>query len=177
MVEAPAVSIKHFIICGDWRFSASVRLMARDSFPIIVHTFLLRGASVLLLRRADTGFADGMYGLPGGHLQAGERIGAAAIRECHEETGVEIERGNLLPVCVMPYITETSQGVDFIFRCDRFVGEPQIGESERCDDLRWCELSALPSNTVDFVGVAAAHLDDARVRYDWLIEYGWPDGA
>jgi ADP-ribose pyrophosphatase YjhB (NUDIX family) len=151
--------------------------MARDRFPIIVHTFLLRADSVLLLRRVSTGFADGMYGLPGGHLHAGERIASAAVRECREETGVEIELENLLPVCVMPYITETGQGVDFIFRCERFVGEPRIGEPERCDDLRWCELSALPSNTVGFVRVAAAHLDDARARDDWLVEHGWPDSV
>lgn len=147
--------------------------MTRDRFPIIVHTFLLRGASVLLLRRADTGFADGMYGLPGGHLHAGERISAAALRECREETGVEIELDDLLPVCVMPYITASDQGVDFIFRCERFAGEPHIGEPERCDDLRWCELSALPSNTVGFVGVAVEHLD----AHDWLVEHGWPDSV
>ena len=32
---------------------------------------------LLLLRRANTGFMDGRYGLPGGHRQAGEGVTAA----------------------------------------------------------------------------------------------------
>lgn len=154
--------------------------MTRDSFPIVVHTFLARGDEVVLLRRANTGFADGMYGLPGGHVHAGERVTGAAIRECREEAGVEIDRADLEPLCVMPYIMDAGQGIlmdagqgiDFIFRCERFRGEPRIGEPDRCDDLRWFPSNALPDNTIGFVRVALEHLDGDA----WLIEHGWgPD--
>ena len=51
----------------------------RSSFVIVVHTLVFNAAGeLLLLRRANTGFMDGRYTLPGGHRQAGEGVGAAA---------------------------------------------------------------------------------------------------
>ncbi|MEJ2132138.1 MAG: NUDIX domain-containing protein [Gammaproteobacteria bacterium] len=146
--------------------------MARDTFPIIAHTILRRGDDVLLLRRVNTGFADGLYALPGGHVKAGEPVTGAAVRECREETGLTIEVRDLVPVCVMPYIMPGGQGVDFIFRCERFTGEPRIGEHERCDELRWCHVDALPTNTVGFVREVVAHV----AQDPWLIEHGWESG-
>ncbi|MGB1592331.1 MAG: NUDIX domain-containing protein, partial [Promethearchaeia archaeon] len=36
---------------------------------------------VLLSRRLNTGFRDGQWGLPAGHVNPGESITAAAVRE------------------------------------------------------------------------------------------------
>ncbi|WP_063826668.1 NUDIX domain-containing protein [Parafrankia discariae] len=44
---------------------------------------------VLLIRRAHAPYA-GMWALPGGHVEVGERISAAAVRELAEETGVHL---------------------------------------------------------------------------------------
>lgn len=63
--------------------------MGRVRLPVAVHTFLLRSGSVLLLRRCNTGFEDGNYGLVGGHLEGGESVTQAAIRECREEVRVD----------------------------------------------------------------------------------------
>jgi 8-oxo-dGTP pyrophosphatase MutT (NUDIX family) len=41
-------------------------------------------------RRANTGFKDGWYTLPAGHVKPGERFAEAAVREAREETGVSI---------------------------------------------------------------------------------------
>jgi 8-oxo-dGTP diphosphatase len=48
---------------------------------------------LLLIRRRNEPYA-GRYALPGGFVEAGERVEAAALRELKEETGVagEIER-------------------------------------------------------------------------------------
>ena len=43
-----------------------------------VHLILTEGSKVLLLRRANTGFADGSWSLPGGSLENGETLPAAA---------------------------------------------------------------------------------------------------
>ena len=40
-----------------------------------------------MVRRTNTGFQDGSYGPAGGHLEDGETIKQAAIRECKEEKG------------------------------------------------------------------------------------------
>ena len=45
------------------------------------YVLLLDGCKVLLSRRMNTGFQDGLFGLPAGHLNKGESVVSAAIRE------------------------------------------------------------------------------------------------
>jgi ADP-ribose pyrophosphatase YjhB (NUDIX family) len=51
---------------------------------------VFRGDSVLLIRRGG-GAMQGLWSLPGGHIEPGERAMEAARREVLEETGVEAE--------------------------------------------------------------------------------------
>ena len=121
----------------------------RSSFVIVVHTLVFNAAGeLLLLRRANTGFMDGHYALPGGHRQTGEEVTAAAIRECREEARIEI--ADIKPIVVMPY----EGGVDFIFEARRWSGAPGIGEPDKCDDLVFAPVDVLPSPRVAFVEAA-----------------------
>jgi 8-oxo-dGTP diphosphatase len=52
---------------------------------------------VLLVERGK-GPSRGIWSLPGGHIEAGETARAAALRELHEETGVEAEIAGLADV-------------------------------------------------------------------------------
>lgn len=51
---------------------------------------VFRGDAVLLIRRGG-GALQGLWSLPGGHIEAGERAIEAARREVLEETGVAAE--------------------------------------------------------------------------------------
>jgi NADH pyrophosphatase NudC (nudix superfamily) len=53
--------------------------------PVAVHLFLLRGEKVLLQRRYQTGYEDGRYSVIAGHLDGGDTVIAAAVREASEE--------------------------------------------------------------------------------------------
>ncbi len=128
----------------------------RDLFPIVVHTLLLRRGEVLLLRRARTGYLDGWYALPGGHLQRGEGVVECALRECLEEIGVVLDAARLRPVAAMPYRSDEQQGIDFIMRYDDVVTEPRLAEPDHFDDLRWWPTQALPPNAVPYIARALA---------------------
>ena len=138
-----------------------------DLFPVVVHTVLQRGDALLLLRRARTGYLDGFYALPGGHLQRGEGIMDCAIRELREETGISVESAQLQPAAVLPYRSDDQQGVDFIMRCTAFDGEPYLAEPDRFDDFGWWSVDALPTQTAPYIAPALAL---AR-RGEWFLEF------
>jgi len=142
--------------------------MKRTLLPIVAHTFLLRSDSVLLARRCNTGFEDGNYGPVGGHLEGGESVRQAAIRECREEIGVEIRPADLEIIGVAHYDSPEGEGIDFFLSAMRWTGEPC--PRRECDDLRWCSLDALPENTIPFVRRAIAHHLQAGL---WFDEIGW----
>ncbi len=68
--------------------------------PVPTASVVVRDAcgSLLLVRRAD----DGTWCLPGGRLEPGESWAACAVRECREETGLEVSISGLFGVYSEP---------------------------------------------------------------------------
>ena len=69
--------------------------------PIAVYLLLVRGDSILMLRRYNTGFADGSYSMIAGHVEAGENLKTAMIREAREEAGIDLSPTDLEVVGVI----------------------------------------------------------------------------
>ena len=134
----------------------------RSRFDIIVHTFVFDQDRLLLLRRANTGFLDGYYSLPGGHVEAGEEVAKAAAREVAEEARIEVLE--IEPSVVMPY----GDGVDFLFEARRWRGTARIGEPDRCDDLVWVPPDRLPGKTAPFIEKAL----ELRRTGSWYHQFG-----
>jgi 8-oxo-dGTP pyrophosphatase MutT (NUDIX family) len=140
----------------------------RDRFPLVTHTLLRRGGGeLLLLRRANSGYLDGYYVMPGGHVQAGETIVEAAVRECAEETGIVIAVDNVRPLAVLPYLNAAQQGVDFVMGAHLWEGEPRINEPERFDDLVWAAPQALPVKCAPYLPTLLTMVDEG----DWFHEF------
>lgn len=136
-------------------------MIKRSRFDIIVHTFVFDHDRLLLLRRANTGFLDGYYSLPGGHVEAGEEVAGAAAREVREEARIEVL--DIDPVIVMPY----GDGVDFLFEARRWRGTAEIGEPDRCDDLVWAPPDRLPEKTAPYLRKAL----ELRSTGTWYHEF------
>jgi len=67
-----------------------------------VHALIERDGKILLGRRAfDPG--AGCWGLPGGFLEEGEEPGAGLRREVREETGLDVEPGELFGTWMQPH--------------------------------------------------------------------------
>ncbi|WP_153161171.1 NUDIX domain-containing protein [Zoogloea sp. 1C4] len=141
--------------------------MRHPGIPTGVHVLLERDGLVLLMRRAGTGFFDGLYSLPGGHVEEGESLRTTAVREMREELGIELAESALSVVGVVHRRSDTNR-IDFFLRASVWQGEPVIAEPDRCDDLRWCAPDALPEATVPYIRDALA-----AGAGPWVQESGW----
>ncbi len=124
-------------------------------FTVIPSTYVLlrrsgrHGREVLLQYRDGTGFLDHHWAFgAAGHVEAGETVFDAAVRETAEELGVNIERQALIPLTVVHRRHENddpvNQRVDFFFACDEWIGEPHIRERHKSSQLTWTRLDRLP---------------------------------
>jgi 8-oxo-dGTP diphosphatase len=136
----------------------------RAKFPVTVHLLFFREDQVLLLRRFNTGYADGEYSVPAGHLDGGETVLAAAAREAEEEVGIKIGAGDMAFSTVM-HRMEEDERVDFFIHVHQWDGEPFNAEPDKCDDLCWMHVNQLPPNIVPYVKQALGnHL--AKIPFD-----------
>ena len=105
------------------------------------------GTEILLQRRYNTGFMDGMYDMASsGHVEKGETLSQAVVRESREEIGIELDEHDLeLLVLLHPYYDDY---LNVFFKTKKYSGMPQIMESNKCDDLRWFNINDLPDNTI-----------------------------
>lgn len=144
----------------------------RFTLPCAVHLFLLRGGEVLLLRRAHTGYEDGNYSVVAGHLDGGEEVVAAAIREAREEAGIALDTADLTIVGVMHYCADDGEYIHFFLTAARWTGTVTNAEPHKCDELTWFPLDALPANVIPYVRRA---LDTYRRAPTgrWFESYGW----
>lgn len=134
-----------------------------------VYLFLLKGEQILLLRRFNTGFHDGDYSVPAGHLDGDETMFEALLREVREEIGVKLNPGEVKFVHFMHRKSTDSERGDFFFEARKWQGEPKIMEPDKCDDLRWFPIKNLPSNTIPYIRQAiTCYLDKINCS-----DYGW----
>jgi 8-oxo-dGTP pyrophosphatase MutT (NUDIX family) len=138
--------------------------------PTGVHVLCEREGRVLLLRRAGTGFFDGLYSLPGGHVEQGESILQAAARELEEETGLQIAPDDLGWLGIIHRRSDTNR-IDFFLRALRWQGEPVLREPDKCSELGWFARNDLPENIVSYVKVALEAGECAGAG-GWMRELG-----
>lgn len=128
----------------------------RKYYMVVISSYVIfeMDGKVLLGRRRNTGYRDGDYGLPAGHVEEAEFATAGAIREAKEEVGVTIKPDNLLPAHVMHRHCEDHERIDFFFVAKKWKGELINNESEKCDALDWFSFNELPKNIMPYVKFA-----------------------
>lgn len=117
---------------------------------------------ILFIRRHNTGWKDGEYTLPAGHVDPGETAISACIHEALEEVCLKIKPENLKLINTTQYQKTSSKSYNYInlfFECSDFNGNPKIGEPEKCDDLIWLSIDQF--NTISIIDSVRFSLESA----------------
>jgi len=124
--------------------------MAKERFKVVpaVYAILIKDNQILLLRRYNTGYEDGNYSFPAGHLDGNETLEDAIVREVKEEIDVNIEKQNLTLEHLIHRNADDSERIDFFYIVKNWEGEPRIIEKDKCDELKWVNKDDLPENIV-----------------------------
>lgn len=148
--------------------------MSNGDFKVVPSVFaaIIRDGKVLMLRRAHTGWLDGWYDLPAGHLEDQEKLKDGAVRELAEETGLSAKPADLRLIHIYQnHHNAASPHYGYIFIVAKWRGEPRIMEPGKCDDLGWFAPDHLPAKTAPYVRQALKNLGKAEVS----ISYHAPD--
>lgn len=147
-----------------------IKFMKKEKFKLIVdvHLFLIKEGKILLMLRENTGYMDGHYHVPAGHLEDGERIVDALIRESKEEIGISINEEDIRLVHVM-HNKSNNERVAFFFEVNRWFDNIRNMEPEKCGNINWFSLNKLPSKTVPYAHKAIEYYLN-KVSFS---HYGW----
>ncbi|WP_280351487.1 NUDIX hydrolase [Nocardia abscessus] len=133
-----------------------------------VHLLLRRGNEVLFGQRQNTGFEDGAWHLPSGHLEADESVIDALIREAEEEIGVVIAPADVVFSHIM-HNASSGGRMAFFFTVRTWQGEPTNMEPDKCGGLDWFAPDALPDHMIGYCREAMQHISNSKP----FSIYGW----
>jgi len=140
--------------------------MLEQQLPKVgVAVLVVKDGKILLGKRKGDRLATEMFEAPGGHLENGESIIECGTREIREETGLEIQSVRF--VCV-------SNIIDFLphhyvvvgLVSDWKSGEARVCEEEKCSNLGWFALDALPSQLTHATADVIEAYRTGRVMFD-----------
>lgn len=116
----------------------------KERFSIVAAVYLITkdiNGKILFGRRKSSGFYDGWFGLPAGHVDGGESLKQAMIREAHEEIGIEIDAKDLHLVHTLHRANASErERLDFFFTVDGFQGKPVNCELDKCTELAYLDI-------------------------------------
>lgn len=124
--------------------------MTRFKLIVASYLILIEDDKILLQRRQNTGYEDGNYSIPAGHLEENESVTGCLIREIKEETDLDIKAEDVDLVHTM-HRRENDIRIDLFFITKKYQGKIRNAEPEKCDDLSWFPLDNLPENTVPYI--------------------------
>jgi 8-oxo-dGTP pyrophosphatase MutT (NUDIX family) len=148
--------------------------MPRKYFKVIpaVYILLRRDNEILLLRRANTGYQDGKYSFPAGHMDGGELAKLAMLREAREEVDVEINEKDLKFVHITSRLNgdTDNERIDLFFEAWKWSGEIKNNEPDKCTDVQWFNINNLPEDIIPYIKIVLESVLDGEYYSEFPIE-------
>jgi ADP-ribose pyrophosphatase YjhB (NUDIX family) len=137
---------------------------ARFKLLSAVCLIVRRNDQMLLLRRANTGYQDGNYGLIAGHLDGNELATQAVAREAREEAGIIVRVSDLRLVHTVHRLDTgiSPERIELYFETTVWQGEPANTEPEKCSEVSWHSITALPPDIIPLVRQVLRHVAAAE---------------
>jgi 8-oxo-dGTP diphosphatase len=117
---------------------------ARERPTVGVAVMVEKDGKVLMGRRKCPP-GEGTWALPGGHVEFGEKLADAAIRETKEETGLDISGIEIISLS-----DDISYGRHFVsitFRAAAAKGQPILKVNKEFSEMGWFDLKNPPEPT------------------------------
>jgi 8-oxo-dGTP diphosphatase len=128
-------------------------LAGPETPKLMVDVVIPAEEGVVLIRRGSDPF-EGQWALPGGFVEVGETVEAAAVREAAEETGLAVELAHLVGVYSEPDRDPRGHNVSVAF-----LARVLSGELSAASDA--AEVSVLDPGAVDLAFDHRRIIDDA----------------
>ena len=118
-----------------------------DYIGVGVGAFIVNDkGEVLLMKRGPASKNEaGAWALPGGASEFNETLRDAVIRETREELGIELDVDGQLPAYDHILPDEGQHWITSVFTARIANGTPEIMEPQKCSEIGWFALDALPS--------------------------------
>ncbi len=101
---------------------------------------------VMLHQRKSLVLGEGYWGSGGGHVELGESLKEAALRELAEEAGSELQVTNVQFLGVVNFTQmQPKHYVDISFVAEWKAGEPINSSPRETTEWQWFDIEALPS--------------------------------
>lgn len=151
--------------------SAQERFVARQA----VFVMLTDGdGRILLQQRCNTGYLDGYWDFAAsGHVEYGESLQEAALRELKEEIDITASPEDLRLIHVDQFYMDKDY-INWTFVLDKWQGEPIIKEPHKCSAMQFFDPDSLPKKCVNTVrACATGSFDNGKVTFSVTNNKTW----
>ena len=130
--------------------------MSREEFLSAIYMIIKNEkGEILFQRRCGSKLWPNFLGLPAGHVDKGEDVYQALVREAREELNIDINVKNIEDTFVGNRINKNLKPYyDVYFVIKNYKGIIKINEPNKCQELKWVLLDNMPDDVIEFEKIA-----------------------
>lgn len=135
----------------------------RHMIKVAGYMIIIVNGKILLRKRHNVSYQNGMYDIPAGHVEEGESPLICAKRETLEEVNITVTETEFSTVMFRKGESHINDDyTDFFFIAKTFTGIPKNNEPDKCSEILFADIYNLPKNISLHVKIAI----DNMLTYD-----------